>query len=356
MPERTPAQFVVRFLRHEAFYVIITLFVASVFIAQNIGHIRDEINRRNNDATDISLELPSEADANADLKQLRRLQAECIANRRLQDPGKALFLLWVERLQPGFFLGGATLALFLALRALINRRWPTIAITVRPAWSIWDCFKAAACWSAGGLAFGMIFGAQRENAGVALAGIFIAVFFAGIIINIVIGERRRRLRDLGLHLERVPQALIAAFAAFLILQPLLRLIEAAQFNLFDEMPIHNTLQTLLISNSTPILVLSILGAVVAAPIVEELFFRGLLQPVLQKWFGPWGGLILCAAFFAAVHQHIYVVAPLFALGLALGYIYSRTRSLVAPIALHMLCNGMAVLTLFCFRYVANQSH
>lgn len=354
MQSDPPAQLAVRFLRSEAFYLAVVLFVVVLCAAQSIQYLRQELDRRNPEAADAPPPPPPTAGENADLKELRHAHDRFIAQWRRADPNRVAFPLWLNRFQISLFIAGATLAVCMAVFGFIHGRYPKVEIIVRPAWNLWDCFKAAACWSAGGLVFGMIFGASSTTANLTLpaviAALFVAVFLIGIIFNIVAGERRAALRDLGLHAERLPQAIVAALAAFLILQPTLYLIEAAQLRLLHEMPLHNTLQTLLISTSKPVLLVSILGAVVAAPIVEELFFRAFLQPVLQQWFGPWRGLLLCALFFAIVHRHLYVIIPLFALGVALGYVYNRTRSLVAPIVLHMMCNTLAVLTLLSFRH------
>jgi len=353
MARQSPALLPARFLRTEAFYVLVVLFVVAVHVMQGVQSLRLELAR---DRVDVIAPAPAGygLGQNTDLKLLRRaalsITADWNKNRRA-----ALFPLWVERLQILLMITGAALALLLALMALINMRYPKVDIFVRPAWSLWDCFKAAACWSAGGLLFGIIFdvdylGPDFTTSG-AVAAVFVAILTIGIVIHIAVGERGMRLQDLGLRADRIGQALLAAVAAFLILQPILWIIEAAQSELFKELPIHNTLEILLRSRSTAVITLTIVAAVVVVPVAEEIFFRGMLQPALQKWFGPWSGLLLCAAFFTGVHKHIYVIAPLFVLGVALGYIYNRTRSLAAPIALHILSNGLAVLTVLSYRQI-----
>jgi membrane protease YdiL (CAAX protease family) len=147
------------------------------------------------------------------------------------------------------------------------------------------------------------------------------------------------------------------------------------------------------------------AAVVVAPVLEELVFRG----VLQRWLGTltWGGAgAIVAAFalavlqrgsafreawserqaeemlqaalpalfvlamlpgyfvvqrlsrtpnggavygtallFAAVHSSWPHPIPLFVLGLGLGWLAYRTQSLIAPIVLHSLFNGVACVEL-----------
>jgi membrane protease YdiL (CAAX protease family) len=152
--------------------------------------------------------------------------------------------------------------------------------------------------------------------------------------------------------------------------------------------------------------LLVLSAIAAAPVVEELLFRG----VIQSWLArrPWGGatamvasLLLALAFrqaaakgaageagpavdwrglvpalfvlalvpvfllvwhrsrspvapaifgtsllWAMMHTPIWPTpVPLFVLGLGLGYLAYRTQSLVAPLTLHALFNGVACVML-----------
>ena len=58
------------------------------------------------------------------------------------------------------------------------------------------------------------------------------------------------------------------------------------------------------------------------------------------------GIFGTALIFAIFHANVWPTpVPLFALGLALGYLAYRTQSLVAPIVLHGLFNGVTALAL-----------
>jgi membrane protease YdiL (CAAX protease family) len=83
------------------------------------------------------------------------------------------------------------------------------------------------------------------------------------------------------------------------------------------------------------------AGVVAAPIVEEVLFRGIL---MQRWAHRWGtptGVVASSILFAIGHEE-WVGHFLF--GAALALLYLRTRSLWLPIAAHALNNGVALLT------------
>lgn len=97
-------------------------------------------------------------------------------------------------------------------------------------------------------------------------------------------------------------------------------------------------------------------AVVGAPLVEEIIFRGLVQTSLHQSGairGRWGVIALAAGLFALVHggvipegqsqlQLAVVMPTLFILGLGLGVAYEWTGSLWAPIGIHALFNASQV--------------
>jgi len=82
---------------------------------------------------------------------------------------------------------------------------------------------------------------------------------------------------------------------------------------------------------------------IAAPIVEELLFRGLLQNALAKYVPIWGAILLSSLLFALVHLQLYAIPALMTLSIAFGYLYHRTGSLRTNIILHMANNVFALL-------------
>ena len=87
-----------------------------------------------------------------------------------------------------------------------------------------------------------------------------------------------------------------------------------------------------------------LMAVVIAPLAEEFLYRGILLMTLVRHVGVIPGLVVSSAVFAAAHftAEPQALLPLFFLGMALGYVAYRTRSLVAPIIAHALFNGLMI--------------
>ncbi len=98
--------------------------------------------------------------------------------------------------------------------------------------------------------------------------------------------------------------------------------------------------------------LTILAAVVGAPIVEELIYRVFLQSALLKVFkSPWVSIIVSALIFASMHRLAadpsarvpwHALIPLFTLGVTMGVAYERTRRVGVPIAMHMCFNALMI--------------
>lgn len=83
-----------------------------------------------------------------------------------------------------------------------------------------------------------------------------------------------------------------------------------------------------------------LAVLVAAPIGEELLFRGFLYRVLRQRFGVTSALWTTALLFALLHVAPHALVPYVGLGLAFGLVYEWVGSLWANIVLHALWNGV----------------
>lgn len=91
-------------------------------------------------------------------------------------------------------------------------------------------------------------------------------------------------------------------------------------------------------------ILLALLVVVIAPVVEEMFFRGLVQNQLQKLVSPVIALVVASAIFAGLHFDLVTFVGLFFFGLIAGLLFQR-RGLVAAIAAHAAFNGAALVGL-----------
>ncbi len=87
-------------------------------------------------------------------------------------------------------------------------------------------------------------------------------------------------------------------------------------------------------------------AAIAAPIFEEIIFRGFLLPSLTKYFPVWVAIVFSSLLFSIAHLSLSEVLPLTVLGLVLGIVYTRSRNLLASIVVHSLWNSGTLLSLY----------
>jgi membrane protease YdiL (CAAX protease family) len=83
-------------------------------------------------------------------------------------------------------------------------------------------------------------------------------------------------------------------------------------------------------------------AIIVAPVFEEIVFRGILLPFMVRRTGFWPGIILVSLVFGGMHFHLPSLLPLFLLSAMFSLAYARTQSLLVPIGMHILFNGVTV--------------
>ncbi|MGB3136148.1 MAG: type II CAAX endopeptidase family protein, partial [Nodosilinea sp.] len=106
------------------------------------------------------------------------------------------------------------------------------------------------------------------------------------------------------------------------------------------------LQTVLEEQDGVALLVFFITAAVAAPLFEEVLFRGFLLPSLTRYLSTSGAIALSAFIFAAAHLSLSEVLPLTLLGAVLGFVYTRSRNLLSPMVLHSAWNSATMLGLF----------
>jgi membrane protease YdiL (CAAX protease family) len=146
-------------------------------------------------------------------------------------------------------------------------------------------------------------------------------------------------QDFGLELRPIDVALGLAMAVALVI------VVAGYGGIlrqFDHVNLSHEADQL---NQSGFVVLALFAGV-GAPIAEELLFRGLAQPALQRRLGEWQGLVLTAVLFGLVHfsgNPVEAIPPLTVVGLGVGLLAWRTGRLGPGIVAHMAFNGVTVL-------------
>lgn len=128
---------------------------------------------------------------------------------------------------------------------------------------------------------------------------------------------------------------------------------------------HETLRMIVGAERDAALLLVIAFVVLAAPIAEEVLYRGLIQPLLERALGghsaaPGAALIATSVFFAFMHVSVaepHAVVSLFVLSIGFGLVARHTGRLRAAVVTHVLFNaGNIVLAMSITDPVASGLH
>lgn len=125
----------------------------------------------------------------------------------------------------------------------------------------------------------------------------------------------------------------------------------------EELPTQETIE-ILAAGDLPAVIIGVVLAIVLAPVVEELIYRGVLFQGLRASIGVWPAIVLSGAIFGFVHLETvlqdgrFVATGLIPMaGIALvgafwAWALHRTGSLIVPIVGHAAFNAIAVTLAF----------
>lgn len=186
-----------------------------------------------------------------------------------------------------------------------------------------------------------------------LTSIVFQFIIAGIVTFFVIA-RIRPVDWLGLSWPSWRWVFLTAPATVFFMWMLIGGLQVAGFmNWIESLGVETIQDTVkLLQNSSDPLLLGLMAfaAIVAAPLCEEIVFRGYLYSAAKKFAGPWAAGLCSSLVFAAAHGSLSALLPLLIFGMVLTVIYEKTGSLWAPIAVHACFNGATVITQVIARY------
>jgi membrane protease YdiL (CAAX protease family) len=94
------------------------------------------------------------------------------------------------------------------------------------------------------------------------------------------------------------------------------------------------------------LVLTVLVVALAGPLLEEMLLRGVVLGAVARKLGAWPAIVGCALAFALLHASLWSLLPLTVLGIGLGWLAVRSRSLWPAVLAHVLYNAVLVAAAF----------
>ena len=84
-------------------------------------------------------------------------------------------------------------------------------------------------------------------------------------------------------------------------------------------------------------------AVIAAPVVEEILFRGIVLRSMRKFAPAWASILISSVLFGVYHLNIVQAAYATLMGIAAGILYEKKRNLLFPILVHFANNLITML-------------
>jgi membrane protease YdiL (CAAX protease family) len=202
---------------------------------------------------------------------------------------------------------------------------------------------AISVWDAATGTHGRSYGADI----VGLLGLWVGMLGAVVVFTRVRG-RRPLAATFGLRFRPrdVPIGVACGLGSQFVLVPLLYLpLRAVSPHIYRELgkPAESLTRR---AHGPGFAILAVL-VVAGAPLVEELFFRGLLQRSLAGWLGPGPAIGLAALGFGLAHGEAVQLVALVAFGVVLGVLAERSGRLGPGIVAHAAFNGatMAVIAL-----------
>jgi membrane protease YdiL (CAAX protease family) len=213
-------------------------------------------------------------------------------------------------------------------------------------WQPWEAIPVVAAAVATAVLASVVFAAVLGGSGgstLLLTAIAFQASLAGFTLLWVAFRYRPWLPALGLRSDRTAKdvavgawsgAAIFVGAAFLVLPVLIFL-----WRLVSGGPPPAINQPILPLDPTPVqIVLSVVAVIVAAPVGEELFFRGFLFGSLRARLSFLPAAAISGLVFGLFHVQPLLVAVMVVVGIALAFLYERRRSLAVCIAAHAIFN------------------
>ncbi len=91
---------------------------------------------------------------------------------------------------------------------------------------------------------------------------------------------------------------------------------------------------------------SFLTAVILAPVIEEIIFRGIILDGLLKKYSPQKAIIISSLLFGIVHLNPWQFVAAFLIGIFIGWIYYKTGNLSLAIIIHLINNLLGSISIY----------
>ena len=88
---------------------------------------------------------------------------------------------------------------------------------------------------------------------------------------------------------------------------------------------------------------AVVVAVIGAPLIEEIVFRGIVFRSLRRVSPPWVAILVSSVLFGLYHMNTVQIVYATLMGLVAGIIYEKSNNLLFPILVHVANNLVAAI-------------
>ena len=258
-------------------------------------------------------------------------------------------------------LFGTTLLLFLIVQGLLKKEQSIIATNSNTAWETpwnweitWQVLIVGFFFVAqialplliGILGINPVNSSLRIKAFYVL-GTYMAMAIGGISVLYLSIKSFLPFPQDWFKLKLTDNWLVWGFGGYLVALPLVLIVSLINQQIWQGQGGSNPLLFLALQAQDRVaLIVFFVTSSIAAPIFEEIMFRGFLLPSLTRYVSVKSAIVISAFIFAVAHLSLSEVLPLATLGIVLGVVYTRSRNLLAPMLLHSLWNSGTLISLF----------
>jgi len=276
-----------------------------------------------------------------------------------------LFYMFANTLIVFIFLAGLGMDGYLISRRLRKKDFfQKTQNTPPPRWEISEVFKIAILAFAASYVFLMLLSffmnvSKDEHFRMVFDTIILDLAFLFVILKFVRVDHRKKLSDLGLSMKNLGKNIFYGISGYAGVIPPILIVGVLVYILLNFLKIKPPPQPIiglfLAEKNLALILVSSLIASVFGPIIEEIFFRGVMYNAVKRKLGVFRAILITSALFSFLHTHAFEYflvgfIPIMILGMALAYLYEKTGSLIPSITLHVLNNVGSVFMVFLFKY------
>ena len=197
--------------------------------------------------------------------------------------------------------------------------------------------------------FGLDLGGEGASSELTLGPLFLlqVPLWIGLVGTPLLARRRglnwREQMGWRMRPSDVPVGVAAGLLLQFVLLPLLYL---PILEVFEDLDVEGPARDLTeMAEAAPEVAMLVFMTVIAAPLTEEVFFRGLLQGALRDRFGPVRAVVISSLAFAVVHFQVVQFPALLVIGVVHALLVLATGRLGAALWSHVAFNAATVVVL-----------